>query len=433
MIRFLSVIMAVLLSALPLRAEIAIQQVTSPSGIKAWLVEEHSIPFTALEISFKGGASLEAPEKRGATNLMMALLEEGTGDMDARAFAAAREALAASMSFDAGDDSVSISARFLSENRDEAMALLRGAIVAPNFDQTAIDRVREQVLSNLRSDDQDPGKLAAARFDALAFAGHPYATSRDGTQETVSALVRDDLIAVKNGSIALDRVYVGAVGDITAEELGVLLDTLLGDLPAVGASMPDHVDFGANGGVEIVEFNTPQSVAVFGHAGIKRDDDDFFPAFVMNRILGSGGFASRLTEEVREKRGLTYGIGTYLVPKEHAEFVFGQFASSNDRMAEAIDVVRSEWARMAQAGVTDQELEDAVTYLTGAYPLRFDGNGPIANILVGMQMQGLDVDYIATRNDKIRAVTREDIARVAAELLDPDALLFVVAGQPEGL
>ena len=136
---------------------------------------------------------------------------------------------------------------------------------------------------------------------------------------------------------------------------------------------------------------------------------------------------------MREKRGLTYGIGTYLVPKEHAEFVFGQFASSNDRMAEAIDVVRSEWARMAQAGVTDQELEDAVTYLTGAYPLRFDGNGPIANILVGMQMQGLNVDYIATRNDKIRAVTREDIARVAAELLDPGALLFVVAGQPEGL
>ncbi len=433
MTRLFTFITATLLLVTPLRAEVEIQEVTSPGGIKAWLVEEHSIPFTALEISFKGGASLEAPEKRGATNLMMALLEEGTGDLDSRAFSAAREALALETGFDAGDDSVSVSARFLTENRDAAIALLRGAIIAPNFNQIAVDRVREQVLSNIRSDDQDPGALASRRFDELAFPGHPYATSRDGTAETVNALTRDDLFAAKDAAMALDRVYIGAVGDITAEELGLLLDTLLGDLPATGASMPDRVEFSAEGGVDIVPFNTPQSVAIFGHAGIQRHDDDFFAAFVMNRILGAGGFASRLTQEVRENRGLTYGIGTYLVPMEHGEMILGQFASSNDKIAEAIDVVRAEWAKMVEEGVTSEELEAAQTYLTGAYPLRFDGNGPIANILVGMQMQGLGVDYIATRNDKIRAVTQEDIARVAAELLDPEALLFVVSGQPKGL
>lgn len=433
MIRLLTAAAAFILLALPLRAEVEIQEVTSPGGIKAWLVEEHSIPFTALEVSFKGGASLEAADKRGATNLMMALLEEGTGNLDSRAFSAAREALALETGFDASDDSVSVSARFLTENRDDAIALLRGAVIAPNFDQQAVDRVRGQVLSNLRSDDQDPGELASRRFDELAFPGHPYATSRDGTAETVNALTRDDLFAAKDAAMALDRVYVGAVGDITAEELGLLLDRLLGDLPATGAPMPDHVEFAATGGTEVVPFDTPQSVAIFGHAGIQRDDDDFFAAFVMNRILGAGGFASRLTEEVREKRGLTYGIGTYLVAKDHGEMVLGQFASSNERIAEAIEVVRAEWARMAEKGVTAKELEDAVTYLTGAYPLRFDGNGPIANILVGMQMQGLGLDYIATRNDRIRAVTQDDIARVAAELLDPEALLFVIAGQPDGL
>ncbi len=433
MTRIFTYIAAVFLLALPLRAEVEIQEVTSPGGIKAWLVEEHSIPFTALEISFKGGASLETPDKRGATNLMMALLEEGTGDLDSRAFSAVREALALETGFDAGDDSVSVSARFLTENQDDAITLLRGAIIAPNFDQTAVDRVREQVLSNIRSDAQDPGALASRRFDELAFPNHPYATSRDGTAETVNALTRDDLFAAKDATMALDRVYVGAVGDITAEELGLLLDALLGDLPATGAPMPERVEFAAGGGVEIVPFNTPQSVAMFGHAGIPRDDEDFFAAFVMNRILGAGGFASRLTQEVRENRGLTYGIGTYLVPMEHGEMILGQFASSNDRIAEAIDVVRAEWAKMANEGVTPEELQAAQTYLTGAYPLRFDGNGPIANILVGMQMQGLAVDYIATRNDKIRAVTQEDIARVATELLDPEALLFVVAGQPEGL
>lgn len=433
MTRIFTYVAAVFLLTLPLRAEVEIQEVTSPGGIKAWLVEEHSIPFTALEISFKGGASLEAPDKRGATNLMMALLEEGTGDLDSRAFSSAREALALETGFDAGDDSVSVSARFLTENQDDAITLLRGAIIAPNFDQTAVDRVREQVLSNIRSDAQDPSALASRRFDELAFPKHPYATSRDGTAETVNALTRDDLFAAKDATMALDRVYIGAVGDITAEELGLLLDTLLGDLPATGAPMPERVEFAAEGGVEIVPFNTPQSVAMFGHAGIQRDDDDFFAAFVMNRILGAGGFASRLTQEVRENRGLTYGIGTYLVPMEHGEMILGQFASSNDRIAEAIDVVRAEWAKMANEGVTPEELQAAQTYLTGAYPLRFDGNGPIANILVGMQMQGLAVDYIATRNDKIRAVTQEDIARVAAELLNPEALLFVVTGQPEGL
>jgi len=172
---------------------------------------------------------------------------------------------------------------------------------------------------------------------------------------------------------------------------------------------------------------------LFGHAGITRDDPDFFAAFILNRILGGGGFESRLMTEVREKRGLTYGVYSYLVPRDHAALYLGSVASSNDRVAEAIEVIRDEWAKMAAEGVTEAELEAAKTYLTGAYPLRFDGNGPIASIMVGMQMEDLPIDYIATRNDNINAVTLEDIKRVAARILDADALHFVVVGQPEGL
>lgn len=431
--RIYMALIALLTFATVAQAEVEIQEVTSPGGITAWLVEEHSIPFTSLEIRFNGGANLDAPGKRGAVNLMTGLLEEGAADMDARQYAAAVEGLAASFGFSARNDTLSISAQFLSENRAEAMTLFRAALIEPRFNQAAIDRVRAQVISGIQGALKDPNKIAGSTFNALAYAGHAYATPRSGTLESVAGLTRDDLIAAKSATMARDRIYVAAVGDITPDQLGALLDDLLGDLPATGADMPNRVDFQLSGGVTIVPFETPQSVVVFGHEGIQRDDDDFFIAYVMNTILGGSGRQSRLMEEVREKRGLTYGVYSYLQPMDYADAYMGSVASANDRVAEAIDVIRDEWVKMAENGVTADELEGAKTYLTGAYPLRFDGNGPIANILVGMQVTGLPIDYIATRNDKINAVTLDDVSRVAKRLVRADDLRFVVVGQPEGL
>ncbi|WP_377509309.1 M16 family metallopeptidase [Octadecabacter sp. R77987] len=432
MIRF---VFAALLSvaAATAQAEVDIQEVTSPGGINAWLVEDHEIPFLALEIRIEGGASLDLAGKRGAANLMTGLLEEGSGEMDARAFQTAREGLAASFGFDNYDDSFSVSARVLTENRDEALALLRAALIDPTFDDDAVERVRAQVLSIIASDEKNPNRIAGAAFDAAAFGDHPYGSSLNGTAESVAALTRDDLITAHRNVLTRDRVYVGAVGDITAQELGVVLDDLLGDLPQSDAPLPEDVPFGLAGGVTVVPFETPQSVAYFGHQGLKRDDEDFFAAYILNTILGGGSFESRLMTEVREKRGLTYGVYTYLVPKDHAEMVIGSVASGNDRIGEAIAVIRDEWARIASDGVTADELSAAKTYLTGAYPLRFDGNAPIADILVGMQMTGLPPDYVINRNDYVNAVTLDEINRVAGELLRPDDLHFVVVGQPAGV
>ena len=185
--------------------------------------------------------------------------------------------------------------------------------------------------------------------------------------------------------------------------------------------------------MQVVDFDTPQSVATFAQPGIDRDDPDFFAAFILNHILGGGGFESRLMQEVREKRGLTYGVYSFLADRDSAQVWMGSVASANDRVAQAISVIRDEWARIRTGGVTQAELDDAKTYLTGAYPLRFDGNGTIANIAVGMQMEGLPTDYIATRNDRVNAVTLDDIARVARDLMTSDQLTFVVVGKPEGL
>ena len=432
MIRF-AIAFVALFAALPARAEVEIQELTTPGGIDAWLVEDHSIPFVALELRFRGGAALDLPGKRGATNLMMALLEEGSADLDSRSFARAVEGLAASFKYDTGDDVVSVSAKMLTENRPEAIALLRASLVEPRFGQADVDRVRAQVLSIIKSDLKDPREISVRAFDTLVFSDHPYGSSRNGTLESVGALTRDDIIAAHQNALALDRVYVSAVGDITADELTILLDHLLGGLPETGAPMPEDAALNLPGGVKVVEFDTPQSVATFAQPGIDRDDEDFFAAYILNHILGGGGFESRLMTEVREKRGLTYGVYSYLLDMDSAQVWMGSVSSANDRVAEAVEVIRAEWVRIREEGVTEAELNDAKTYLTGAYPLRFDGNGPIANIAVGMQMEGLPTDYIATRNDKVNAVTKEQINRVAKELLDPESLTFVVTGKPEGL
>jgi len=432
MIRY---ILAICLSlvALPAMADVEVKEITTPGGLEAWLVEEHNIPFVSLELRFRGGASLDAPGKRGATNLMVGLLEEGAGDMDARAFARATESLAASFRYDVSDDTISISARFLTENQEDAVSLLRESLVNPRFDEQAIQRVRAQVMSNIRSSLKDPRDLAGMAFDKLVYGEHPYATPLNGTAESVSSLERQDLLDAHKATLARDRVFISAVGDITEDELKSLLDDLLGGLPETGAPLPEPAEVNLPGGVKGVDFETPQSVAMFAQPGIDRDDPDFFAAYILNHILGGGSFESRLMQEVREKRGLTYGVYSYLADRDGAQLWMGSVSSANDRIAEAVKVIRDEWARIRDNGVTEQELQDAKTYLTGAYPLRFDGNGPIADITVAMQMENLPTDYILNRNAMVEAVTLEDVNRVAQDLLDPSRLTFVITGQPKGL
>ena len=351
MIRIFLAASLTLFAALPLRAAVEIQEVTTPGGLDAWLVEERSIPFLALELRFQGGASLDATSKRGATNLMTALLEEGAGDLDAQAFTVATEDLAAEFRFRVNDDALSVSAKVLTENRDAAMELLQTALTNPRFDDDAIERVRAQVLASIESDMTDPDSIAGRSFNTLAFGDHPYGTNSDGTMESVAALTRDDLVTAHRNVVAHDRIFISAVGDIGAEELATLLDTLLGDLPETGAPIPERVDYSLGGGITTVDFDTPQSVIVFGQSGMTRDDPDFIPAYVLVQILGGGGFSSRLMTEVREKRGLTYGIYAYLYPMDLSEMLLGSVSTVNARVSETIEVVEAEWARMAEEGV----------------------------------------------------------------------------------
>ena len=431
--KLLAMIAALAFSAAGASAAIDIQEVQSPMGIKAWLVEDHTIPFVAIKILFRGGTGIEPEDKQGGTYLMTGLLEEGAGEFDAAEFQKRQETLAASFGFDSSKEAVSISAKFLTENRDESVELLRIALQEPRFDEEPLERVQAQVLAIIADQSKDPDDIAGDQFNELFFGDHPYGKSREGTAESVSALTRDDLVQIHKRALSLEHAVVGAAGDITPEELGALLDDLLGGLPASGAPLPDAPEITLDGGVTVVDFPTPQSVAQFGHKGLLRDDPDFLAAYLLNEIFGGSGMTSRIFTAVRKERGLTYGAYAYLAAFRDLGMVLGYVASANETMAEAIEVVRDEWRKIATDGITQEELDAAKKYLTGAYPLRFDGNSSIARILAGMQFDYFPIDYVNNRNDMVMALTLEDVNQVARRLYLPDKLHFVIVGQPSGI
>ena len=434
--RTLALALAASLTVLPAMAQddsSRIEELTTPGGITAWLVEERAIPIVTVQIEFDGGARLDEKGKEGAVNLAAGLIEEGAGDMDNQDFAAKLDDLSSGIGFSAGRDGFSVSVSSLSENIGETMDLLHIALTEPLFTDEAIERVREQVLSNLRSQENDAQAQAGRHWYAEVFGDASYATPVSGTIESVTALTRDDILAAYGRMVAKARMNVGVVGDIDAAALTALLDETFGDLPEGEALDLTPVAVRETGGLVVIEEDVPQSAVVLGHKGILRDDPDYIPAYVMNYVLGGGGLTSRLTDEVREKNGLAYSVYSYLYPLDRAGLYMGGVATANARVAQSLELIRQEWARMAEGGLTQEELDAAKTYLTGSFALRFDSNSKIASFLVGAQSAGLPIDYIDTRNGLVEAVTLEDVSRVAARLLKPDDLFVVVVGKPEGM
>ena len=425
--------LAVFFLAQPLIAATKVVEVVSPGGITAWLVEEQSIPMLSVSLSFQGGAALDAIEKQGATNLMMGLLEEGAGNLDATAFLEASDDLGARFRFGAGRDSVSISASMLTSHLSESVALLRLALVSPNFDNIAFERVRGQLNSSIRSAATNPRSIAGMAFNNILYGDHASGRDIHGTLESVASLTQQDMRIAHRRALTRDRVVIGVVGAITPAELGLLLDELLGDLPRSSPGAIADTVVASSSGVTVIDLDTPQSVALFGHRGLPRQDPDFLAAYVLNHIMGGRVSTARLNQEVREKRGLTYGISSFLMPFRHGPAFMGQFSSGNESMKQAIEIVRNEWENMAVNGITQQELDIAVRYLTGAYPLRFEGNAEIASIITGLQISGIGIDYPQIRNDLVSALTLNDLNRVATRIFLPGELHFVVVGRPVGL
>ena len=267
-----------------------------------------------------------------------------------------------------------------------------------------------------------------------AFEDHPYGENVDGTLTSVSAITREDLVGFAGQRLRRAGLVIGAVGDIKSEELAGLIDEMFGRLPAdsdetaIAEAKPVE-----NGGVLITRRPVPQSAVTFGQIGPKRDDPDWYAARLVNDILGGGGFRGRLMREIREKRGLAYGVSTELVSFRHAGLILGSVATENARVGQSIALIRAEWRRMRDEGPSQAELDLAKDFLVGSFPLSLDTSARVASVLVEVQLENLGIDYLDRRAALLGAVSLDQAKRVAHNLLDPDALSFAVVGDPTDL
>ncbi|MFA5900581.1 MAG: pitrilysin family protein [Hyphomicrobium sp.] len=408
-----------------------IQSVKSPGGIEAWLVEEHAVPMMAMRFAFDGGSSQDPNGKEGVANFVTAMLDEGAGDLTSRQFQERMEDLSMRMSYEEAKDAFYGNFETLTASRDESAELLKLALNKPRFDTDAVERIRQQLMASLAYAARDPDKVAQNEWYAVAFAGHPYARPANGTEATVSKMSGADLESYRKRVFAKDTLKVVAVGDITPEQLGKMLDDVFGGLPAKAELSPVPKTEPVVGGRQtVVDMDVPQSVAVFGMGAMPRKDPDFMAAFVLNQILGGGGFASKLMEEVREKRGLAYSVYTYVYPYQHASIFSGGVATRNDKMGQSLDIIREELQKMANGDVSQTDLDNAKSYLVGSYPLRFDTNAKIATQLLGLRMDDFGPEYVDNRNAMVAAVSLDDLKRVAKRLLDTHNLIVTVVGKP---
>jgi zinc protease len=410
-----------------------IEKIVSPSGIEAWLVREKSVPLITLNYAFLGGASQDAAEKSGTAHFAADLLDEGAGELDSKTFHERLENHAIELGFQVGRDYFHGSLRALNEHRDEAFDLLRLALTKPRFDIEAVERVREQELSVLRRDTTNPNDLASRRWWQTAFPGHPYGRPTKGTLETMSRVTVDDMRDYVRRVFARNELKVSIVGDVDEKTAGALIDRAFGSLPAKNDLKPvsDAAPSGLGRRI-VIDVDVPQAVVTFGGPGIARKDPQFMAAYIVNHILGGGSFSSRLYREVREKRGLAYGVSDSLVWFRNAAVVLGGTATRADATADALAVIEQETKRMAENGPSAEELAAAKSFLKGSYALTLDTSGKIAAQLTQIQLDNLGIDYIQRRSSLIEAVTIEDAKKAAGRLYGP-GMLVTVAGRPKGL
>ena len=427
MLALFALLVGAVLTPIAARAQVTIQEVRTDGAVTAWLVEDYTIPLITIRFAFRGGSSQDPEGKEGLANLMTGLFDEGAGPHDSDAFQTRLDDAGAEMSFTAGRDAIYGSMRMLAEHSDEAFDLLRLAIRSPRFDPAPVERIRAQIIAGIEARERDPEHQAEIAWARAIYGDHPYARRSEGTSDSLRAIDSDDLARFHERLFARGNLSIGVVGAIDAGRLRVVLDELFAglseepELRPVGRAEPQL-------GQQLrIDYPLPQTRLRLAYPGMRREHPDFFAAYLMNHVLGGGTFSSRLFTEVRDKRGLAYGVGSSLVNNDHASSLVIGTSSRSDRAQETLRIIFQEVERMAREGPTEAELEAAKEYVIGAYAINnLDTSVAIARTLVELQLDRLGIDYINRRAGLIQAVSLEQVRSVARRLLQADPALMIV-------
>lgn len=406
-------------------------EITSPrKGIKAYLFEDKTNPIISISFMFKDAGLASDPEGEvGIANMVAALLSDGAGDLDSQQFKEELEKKAIGLSFSAGMDDFGGALLTTTENQKDAYALLKSALTKPRFDEEDVSRVKKQMLLSLKRQKEHPAGVLGLEFAKEIYAGHPYSRNPVGISNDIMNITPEKLRTFVKNHLTRNNLIVGIAGDVSKDQAGVIVDEIFGDLPANGRISfvrEAQVDF--DGREKNIAGEFPQAISVFANKGLPRNDKDFYPLYIANHIFGGSGLNSRLSLSARENEGLTYSIYSYMSLMNKASLLKGSFSSTPENFARVRDIVRSEWKKMEQDGVSEKELNEAKNYLISSYNLRFASIADIADILVYMQKDNLGLDFLKKRNEYVKAVTLEDVNCVVKKFFDEKNLIFVNIG-----
>lgn len=425
---FTLIVLAAGLSA-PVAEAARIQRVVSPGGVVAWLVESHTVPLIRMSIAIRGGAAQDPDDKPGVAYFASWMFDEGAGQMNTAALAEIKKRLGASHGKNISAETFDVTYAMLSENADASFDILRQMFTEPRYDDDAMDRARAETVRDLEALSRNPADDIHQQLYGMIYADHPYGKQRRGTPESVASITAADIQSYRQKAFARDNLIIGVVGDITPETLATQLDKVFGALPAKGELKPIPSQAMRPAQEKRVHDDVRQTSIAFGNAIDKRITRDLFPTvYLLNHILNGGILTSRLDKEVRVKRGLVYGINFSIGMTLHGQYATGSFGAEPATAEEAYRVAREVIGKLAEEGPTAEELQDAKTYLEGSYLVNLSDSNNLANELVSMQRYGDGLDGIDTYDDELKAVTLDDVRKLAKEVLKPETFSRVTVG-----
>lgn len=411
----------------PFNAEV--KEIVSPKyGLKAYLLEDHTNPIISISFAFKNaGYAADNEDEQGTAVMASAQLTEGAAERDSQAFKEILENNAIGMSFSAGKDDFNGSLLTTKANRGMAYDLLKDVLSKPRFDAVDIERNKLQMLEALKRQKELPESVLGLEFMKDLYGNHPYGRNPLGEEEHIRRLNADKLKNFVQNNLSRNNLIVGVAGDITAIEAKNMLDDVFGVLPENGKVnfiREAKIDF--NGRKREFKLASGQNVVMKAAPGVNRSDEDFYPLFVANYVLGGSGLNSKLSQEIREKHGLTYGVYSYLSLDDKSPLLLASFSTTADKFGKADRLFDEVWAGFGKKGISKAELENAKEYLTASYNLRFASIQSISDILTAMQKYNLGLDFLKKRNSYVEQVKLEDVNRAAGKYFNDKLVSFAV-------
>jgi zinc protease len=399
------------------------------NGLTLLMVERHNLPIVMVTVGIRAGSLIEPEEKAGLANLTAELLTAGTKRRTASQISEEVEFVGASLGTSGGDDYVTVTLSVLRKDLNLGFDLLSDAMLNPLFPEEELNKKVKRIKGSLKTQEENPGFVVAKAFRKEVFGTHPYGRLTEGNKDTLDRIKRDDLVDFHSTYYVPNNAIMSVVGDITPEEVKNLLKKYFSKWHFKEFKVPSLPELRKVKDRKTISIDKDltQANIILGHIGISRDNPDYYKVSVMNYILGSGGFASRLMQNIREEKGLAYDIHSFFAANKYGGFFQVGLQTKNESANTAIEEVLKEIKRIRNTLVSDTELSDAKAFLTGSFPLRIETSRRIANFLVAVEYYGLGIDYIDKYPVYINSVTREDVLRVAKKYLDPEKFILVVA------